>query len=84
MQAAHDRQVAVALEPHQQIRLGGGDRVDQFAVVEVAVQQHQHPGVQAGDQPVAHGRLPGGGGPKAASMRLRVPHATRATRRSSG
>jgi hypothetical protein len=46
--AAQHRQLAVALEPHQQLRLGGGDRLEQRGGVEVAVQQHDHAGSQAG------------------------------------
>src|SRR6266704_2217840 len=41
-------QLAAVLAAHQHIGLGGGDRGDQLAGGEVAVQQHDHPGLQAG------------------------------------
>src|SRR6266511_5544792 len=39
------------LEPHQQMRLGGGDLAQEGGVVEVAVQQHEHARPQAAQQP---------------------------------
>src|SRR6266704_2562779 len=62
--AAQHRQLAVAFEPHQQVRLGGGDRFDQFAVVEVAVQQHDHAGLEAAQQPTGIAWLAAAGGAK--------------------
>jgi hypothetical protein len=60
--AGQHRQLAVGFEPHQQVRLGGGDRGDQLAGVEVAVQQHEHAGSQAAKQLPGVAQLAGGGG----------------------
>jgi site-specific DNA recombinase len=56
------RQLTVALEPDQQLRLGGSDLFEQLAVVEVAVQQHDHARPQAGEQLPGSGGLPAAGG----------------------
>jgi hypothetical protein len=62
LKATQQRQLAVALAASQQVGVGGGDAAGQGAGGEVAVQQHQHPGVQAAQQPLAHGGLPAAGG----------------------
>ena len=62
VQAAQHRQLAVGLAASQQVGAAGGQVASQRSGGEVAVGQHQHPGVQAGGQPVGVGRLPGGGG----------------------
>ena len=62
MVAAQHRQLAVALEADQQVRLGGGELADQRGSVEVTVQQHDHAGVQAAPQPAGVVQLAAAGG----------------------
>src|SRR6266545_4158192 len=60
--AGQHRQLAVGLEPHQQMRLGGGDLAQEGGVVEVAVQQHEHARPQAAQQPTGIAWLAAAGG----------------------
>ena len=49
--AAQHRRLAVALDADQQVRLRGGELADQRGDIEVAVQQHDHAGLQTARQP---------------------------------
>src|SRR6266511_974953 len=61
-QAANQRQLAVGLAAPQQLRAAGGDATGEGGGGEVAVAQHQHPGVQVLQELVGHGRLAAAGG----------------------
>src|SRR4249920_1428638 len=62
VQAANHRQLAVGLAAPQQLGAGGGDAAGEGGGGEVAVAQHQHPGVQVLGELHGHGRLAAAGG----------------------
>lgn len=57
VQATQHGQLAIGLTASQQVGVGGGDATGEGGGGEVAVAQHQHPGMQAPDELAGHGRL---------------------------